>query len=112
MATATMPCSVIAGDLADRKFFNRSIAANYVRPPRWNDADMAVFTIAGYQPPLITPAAVIAGFDGEASDGDDKLIGGLGNDAIMAGGGVDIVIGGLGNDYLDAGRRRCRCARQ
>ena len=46
---------------------------------------------------------MIAGFDGEASDGDDKLIGGLGNDAIMAGGGVDIVIGGLGNDYLDAG---------
>ncbi len=92
-----------AGALADRKLFDRNNPANYVRPPRWDDADMAVFAIAGYQPPFITPAVVINGYDGDGGDGDDKLIGGLGNDAIMAGGGVDVVIGGLGDDYIDAG---------
>ena len=92
-----------AGALADRKYFTRTNANNYSLPPRWQDPDMAVFTIAGFTPARISPSAVIAGYDGAGEDGNDKLIGGVGNDALMAGGGVDIVLGGVGDDYVDAG---------
>ncbi len=89
--------------LADRKFFARSISSNFSRPPRWDDSDMTLFAIAGYQPPTTTPVVVSGGYEGDTADGDDKLLGGVGNDVLLGAGGSDTLLGGMGNDYLDAG---------
>lgn len=40
---------------------------------------------------------------GDASDGDNLLIGGAGNDLLIGGGGNDTLAGGLGNDILFGG---------
>ncbi len=89
--------------LADRKLFTRSIASNFTLPPRWNDSDMTVFTVAGYQPPTTTPVVVAGGYEGSTADDDDQLLGGDGNDILLGAGGSDTLLGGRGNDYIDAG---------
>jgi Ca2+-binding RTX toxin-like protein len=54
---------------------------------------------------VINASGLPAGFQitGNGGDGDDILIGGLGNDTLTGGNGDDVLLGGGGQDILDGG---------